>query len=103
MRVLRRIIAALLLPVLLAVPTAIGTTAAIVFTPPGHILLARIATAWISGAAAGRVEIGKISGNIWEHVVLEQVAIHDSLGNLILSAPRIEASYILPEIGRAHV
>ena len=102
MRVLRRIIAALLLPVLLAVTTAIGTTAAIVFTPPGHILLARIATAWISGAAAGRVEIGKISGNIWEHVVLEQVAIHDSLGNLILSAPRIEASYILPELLARH-
>lgn len=98
MRVLRRIIAILLLPVLLVVATVIGTVAALIFTPPGHGLLARVATTWITGAAAGRVEIGEIRGNIWEHIELDRVVIHDAAGHLVLSSPHIEASYILPEL-----
>ena len=98
MRVFRHVLAALILPVLLVVAMVLGTVSAIVFTPPGHGLLARLATRWITDASSGTIEIGKISGNIWEHIVLDRVAVHDSLGNLILSAPRIEATYILPEL-----
>ena len=68
MRVVRRIIAALLLTVVLLLPTVIGTVAAIVFTPPGHALLARIATQWITRAVAGGVEIGEVRGNIWRQI-----------------------------------
>lgn len=98
MRILRRIIAALFLPVVLLVPTVIGTVAAIVFTPPGHALLARIATKWITGAVAGGVEIGEIRGDIWEHVELDRVVIRDAAGGVVLSSPHIEASYVLPEL-----
>ncbi len=91
MRIVRRIIAALFLPVLLAVTITIGTVGAIVFTVTGHALLSRVASAWITRAFSGVVEIGAIGGNIWEHIVLEQVVIRDARGNLILSAPRIEA------------
>jgi hypothetical protein len=55
MRIVRRIVAVLFLPIVLAVPTVIGTVAAIVFTPPGHALLARIATQWITRSVAGAV------------------------------------------------
>lgn len=98
MRIVRRIIAALFLPLVILVPTVIGTLAAIIFTPPGHALLARIATKWITDAVAGRVEIGKVSGNIWEHIDLRDVVVRDSAGAVVLSSPHIEASYILLEL-----
>lgn len=98
MRVIRRIIAVLFLPIVLLVPAVIGTVAAIVFTPPGHALLARIATQWITRSVAGSVEIGAIRGNIWEHIELDRVVIRDAHGAVILIAPRIAASYILPEL-----
>jgi len=100
MKVFRRILAALLLPILLAVTTAIGTVAAIVFTPPGHALLARIATRWITDAAAGAVEIGEIRGNIWNSIELNHVTVHDSLGVLVLSAAHIEAGYAFRDLFR---
>lgn len=103
MRVVRRIIAALLLTVVLLLPTVIGTVAAIVFTPPGHALLARIATQWITRAVAGGVEIGEVRGNIWRQIELDRVVIRDSAGGIILSSPHIAASYVLPELLSHHL
>ncbi len=100
MKVFRRILAALLLPILLAITTAIGTVTAIVFMPAGHALLARIATRWITDAAAGVVEIGDIRGNIWNTIELNHVAVHDSLGVLVLSASHIEAGYAFRDLFR---
>lgn len=98
MRTLRRIVAALFVPIVIILTTVIGVLAAVVFTTPGHSLLARIATKWITGAVAGRVEIGRVSGNIWEHIDLRDVVIRDSAGMVILRSPHIEASYILLEL-----
>ncbi len=98
MRIVRRIIAVLFLPIVLAVPTVIGTVAAIVFTPPGHALLARIATQWITRSVAGAVEIGAVRGDIWKHIELEHVVIRDSTGALVLTSSRVAASYVLPQL-----
>jgi hypothetical protein len=98
MRTVRKVLGALMAPLVIVVATVIGTVAAIVITRPGHALLARVATAYITRGAAGRVEIGGISGNIWGHIELTSVAIHDSNGVLILRSPRIAASYVLPEL-----
>ena len=80
MRVIRRIIAALLTPLVILVAVIVGTTGAIVFTAPGHALLARIASKWITGAVAGGMEIGAIRGNIWNHIELDRVVVRDPRG-----------------------
>jgi len=96
MRVVRRIIAALLTPLVILVAVLIGTTGAIVFTGPGHGLLARIASKWITGAVAGEMEIGAIRGNIWNHIELDRVVVRDLRGQVVISSPHVEASYLLP-------
>ncbi|MES1259338.1 MAG: hypothetical protein ABUL71_01990, partial [Gemmatimonadota bacterium] len=100
MRILRRLLAVLILPILVVLTTVIGGTGVIVMTQPGHALLARIATSWITAAAAGTVEIGEIKGNLWDAIELNHVAIHDSAGNLVLQAAHVEARYILPDLFR---
>ena len=92
----RRIVAALLTPIVILAAVVIGTVGAIVLTPSGHGLLARIASKWITGTVAGGMEIGAIRGNIWNHIELDRVVIRDQHGEMILSTPRLEASYILP-------
>ena len=96
MRVVRRIIAALLTPLVILVAVVVGTTGAIVFTGPGHGLLARIASKWITGAVAGGMEIGAIRGNIWNHIELDRVVVRDQHGQVVISTPHVEASYLLP-------
>ncbi|MGH7523199.1 MAG: translocation/assembly module TamB domain-containing protein, partial [Gemmatimonadales bacterium] len=96
MRTVRRIVAALLTPLAVVIAVVIGTVAATVLTPPGHALLARIASRWISGAIAGGMQIGAIRGNIWSHIELDHVVIRDQSGRVLLSTPRLETSYVLP-------
>jgi hypothetical protein len=52
----------------------------------------------ISDNVAGRVTIGRIRGGFLRHIVLEDVTIHDSTGALVISAERIDARYLLPEL-----
>lgn len=96
MRILRRIIAALLTPLVVGVTVVVGTGGAIVLTSPGHALLARVASQWITGAVAGGMEIGAIRGNLWSRIELDGVVIRDQRGEVILSTSRLEASYVLP-------
>ncbi|HEY4319751.1 MAG TPA: translocation/assembly module TamB domain-containing protein [Gemmatimonadales bacterium] len=96
MRTVRRVAAVLLVPLMILVTTMIGLTAAIVLTPPGRAMLARVASAFISGSAAGTIQIGSIGGNLWDHVVLGDVVIRDQRGGLLLRTPRLEASYLIP-------
>lgn len=98
MRVIRRIIAAMVLPVLVVVAALVGTLAAVVFTPAGHRLLARVATEWITRSVAGEVVIGAVRGNIWGHIELDDVTVRDSTGVALVHASRLAASYLLPEL-----
>ncbi len=97
-RVRRWLTAGFMLPLLTLTAGLLGTAAAVLWTPPGQALLARVVTTAISARVAGRVEVGQVRGLLWNHVVLEDVALRDSLGGTILTAERIEARYTLPEL-----
>jgi autotransporter translocation and assembly factor TamB len=96
MRVVRRMVGVLLAPIVVLLAVVVGTVVAVVLTPAGHALLARAATRWISSAVAGDVQIGAVRGNIWSHVELDDVTIHDRQGDTVLTAPLLSASYLLP-------
>ncbi|MES2125378.1 MAG: translocation/assembly module TamB domain-containing protein [Gemmatimonadota bacterium] len=98
MRWLRRLTAGVLLPPVVVLAAAAGTVVALFWTAPGRVLTARLATSWLSGNVAGRIEIGSFGGNVLNHVVLGDVVIRDSLDNVLLSTPRLEANYLLPEL-----
>lgn len=98
MRFARRLTAGLLFPPLVAVATLLGAVAALLWTPPGRRLTARLATEIITGSVAGRVTIGAIRGNILRHIVLENVIVADSLGRSVIEVARLEARYLLPEL-----
>ncbi|MBK9549163.1 MAG: translocation/assembly module TamB domain-containing protein [Gemmatimonadetes bacterium] len=85
-------------PLLVLFGGLLGTAAAVLWSPPGQRLLARVVTTMISGRVAGRVEIGGIRGSLLGHAVLERVAVRDSLGGLVLTAERLEVRYTLPEL-----
>jgi translocation and assembly module TamB len=90
--------AGIVLPIMVLTCGLLGTAAAVLWSPPGQRLLSRLLTAAISDRVAGRVEIGSIRGVLINHVVLEDVAVRDSLGNVVLTAERLEARYALPNL-----
>ncbi|HEY3934163.1 MAG TPA: translocation/assembly module TamB domain-containing protein [Gemmatimonadales bacterium] len=98
MRGARRVVVTIITAVLLLIPAALGTFGALVLTAPGHALLARIASRWITGAVAGAVEIGALRGNLWDHLELDSLVVRDERGAVVLSTPRLEVSYVLPEL-----
>lgn len=98
MRIVRRILAATLLPIIVVAGTLVGTFLALTWTPPGRRLSARAATDWITASVAGRVQVGSIRGNLLTHVVIAPLRIEDSTGALLATAARVEASYTLPEL-----
>ncbi|MBA2292102.1 MAG: translocation/assembly module TamB domain-containing protein [Gemmatimonadales bacterium] len=98
MRWLKRITAGLAVPPTVIVATILGTVAALIWSPPGRALSARLATDLITASVDGRVEIGAIRGNVINHLVLENVRITDSSGAPVVEAPRIEVRYLLPEL-----
>lgn len=97
-RIIRAVMAALLGPPLVLIAAVVGTVVVLLFAPPGRALTVRILTERISGAVAGRVEIGAMGGGIVGHLVLEEVTVRDSLGVLLLDAPRIEANYRIRDL-----
>lgn len=98
MRWVKRITAGLIAPPTVIVATVLGTIAALIWSPPGRALSARLATDLITASVDGRVEIGAIRGNVINHLVLENVRITDSSGVPVVEAPRIEVRYLLPEL-----
>ena len=96
-RIVRRIAAWSVGPPLVLVAGVLGTMLALLYSPPGRRLTARLVTDFISGRVAGRVEIGAIRGNIVRHLVLERVTITDSTGATFLTAPRVEVRYLLSD------
>lgn len=97
-RMIRRVAAWSVGPPLVLLAAVVGTTLALLYSPPGRALTARLATEYITARVAGRVEIGAIRGGLLRHLVLEGVTIEDSTGAPFLSAPRIEVRYSLPEL-----
>lgn len=97
-RTVRRVLAWSVGPPLVLLATAAGTLLALMYSPPGRALLARTAGDWLTGRIAGQFEIGAMSGNLVNHLVLEDVVLRDSTGVLFATAPRLELHYTLPEL-----
>lgn len=85
-------------PPLVIVSAVIGTMLVLLYSPPGRAITVRALTQFISGSIAGQVSIGSIRGSIFRHVVMEDVAVHDSTGAMLARVPRLEARYLLPEL-----
>ena len=98
MRWVRRVTTGLMAPPTVIVATVLGTFAALLWSPPGRALSARLATDLITSSVNGRVEIGAIRGNVINHLVIENLRIADSSGAVVIEAPRVEARYLLPNL-----
>ena len=94
-RHLFRLPAALLLAV---VPAIAGTLTVLLYTEAGHLALGRVASRELSGMFRGRFEVERISGSFLNGVELQQVAIHDTLGEPFAVVDRIVVRYRLPEL-----
>lgn len=97
-QVVRRIVAWLVGPPLIVLAALVGSSVAVLYSSPGRILLARAASAWLSEQVAGEISIGALHGNLFQHVMLDEVVIRDSTGALFASVPRLEARYALPDL-----
>ncbi len=76
----------------------VASVAVLLWTAPGRALTSRVATDWISARVAGSVEIGGISGNLFNHVTIADLRIADSVGGQIVRTPRVEARYALSDL-----
>jgi len=97
-QLIRRVLAWSVGPPLVLLATVAGTLLALMYSPPGRVLLTRTAGDWLTGRIAGHLEIGAMGGNLVNHLVLEGVMLRDSTGALFASAARIEVRYALPEL-----
>ena len=103
MRWVSRLTAGLLLPPAVVLATLGGTLGSLLWTTPGRVVAARVATSWLTNNVAGQIEIGAISGNIVNHIVLRDVTVRDSLGGVLLRTPMLEARYRLLELAAGRI
>ena len=94
-RMIRGILAALLGPPLVVLAAAAAVLLVLLYVPSGRTLTARLATDYLTGAVAGRIEIGAFRGGVFRHLLLENVVIRDSLGETVVRVPHVEVRYRL--------
>lgn len=94
-RIIRRILAALLGPPLVVLAAGAAVTLVLLYVPTGRTLTARLATQYLTGVVAGRIEIGAFRGGILRHLVLDDVVIRDSLDAVVVQVPHVELRYRL--------
>jgi autotransporter translocation and assembly factor TamB len=88
---------------LLAVPfvlllAVLAALSVLLWTTRGRALTSRVATSWISGKVAGKVELGLIGGNLLDHLTVDGVRITDSLGTEIIRTPHLDVRYNLGDL-----
>lgn len=98
MRRVSRVMVRLLAILVVVGLSVVATGAVLLWTSPGRALTTRFATKWISARVAGRVEIGRIGGNLINHLTLDDVRITDSFGGQIIKTPHVDARYLLADL-----
>lgn len=73
--------------------TVAGVLVALVLTPPGRALLARVVTEGLNRFVAGSVSIGAVAGSFTGDLILRRIEIRDNTGAVVLAAPRIRVWY----------
>ena len=81
-----------------AVATTLGVAGAMLFTPAGLQLLARVITAEAPKLVRGSVYIGAVRGGWLSGFALDSVVIRDTSGALLISAPHVEVRYHLANL-----
>lgn len=81
-----------------AVATGLGVGSALLFTPAGLGLLARILSDQAPRVVRGTVHIGGVHGGWMGGFGLDSVVIRDTAGVLLLSAPHVELRYQLANL-----
>lgn len=98
-RKLLRLLQQSLTLLLLVLPAGLlGTLLALGWSPPGRVSLARLAEVMISQQLDGEIRIGRISGSLLSNLDLENVAILDQLERPVITAERLRASFLLPDL-----
>lgn len=77
---------------------ALGLATALLFSPPGRVLLTRVVTEQAHLLIRGSVHIGAVSGRWLGGFALDSVVIRDTSGVLLAAVPRIELRYLLPNL-----
>ncbi len=89
----RRSLGALLWTLVGVLACFLGGLSAMVGTPAGRELVARVLQATLEGALAGRVELGGASGSLLQGLVLTDVKLYDHDSTLVAWLPRAEFEY----------
>ncbi len=93
-RVLLRLLAVLLVPVL----SIMATGAVFLWTAPGRALTTRFTTSWITAHIAGQIELGSLGGNFFNHLTIDDLRLRDSLGRKIINATHVDVHYALSDL-----
>lgn len=91
----RRIARAVFVLLVGVLATALGVATALLFTPTGRTLVARLITEEAPRLVRGSVQIGAVRGSWEDGFTLERVVIRDTAGQLLASVPRLEVQYAL--------
>jgi hypothetical protein len=78
--------------------TVLGVVSAVLWSPPGLRLVARLINEQAQSMVRGTLQVGSVSGRWLEGFQLDRVVIRDSSGLLLADVPRIELRYRLRNI-----
>ena len=96
---MRRLVARSLFVLILAlVASALGTVTAMIRTPPGRDLLARLLSEESNRLVRGSIVIGRISGNFVSGLTLDSVVIRDTTGALLADIDQLDLRFRLSNL-----
>ena len=96
---MRRVVARSVYVVLLAlVASALGTVTAMMRTPPGRDLLARLLSEESNRLVRGSITIGRIRGDFVSTLTLDSVVIRDTTGALLADVGQLDLRFRLANL-----
>jgi len=87
----------ILLLLLLWTAVVLALIAALIQTQPAKELLKKQAVAQIAPIFAQKVSIGRLRGNFFTHLIIEEVTVTDQT-DTVIAIPRLDISYYLPAL-----
>src|SRR5258708_33484916 len=81
-----------------ALAAVLGAGTALLYTPAGRALLARLLTDQAPRLVRGSLSIGRVAGRWVDGFVLSDVVIRDTAGVLLARVPRLEVHYTLANL-----
>ena len=92
----RRIARFVFVVVLGSIAAVLGVATALLLTPPGRDLLARLVSSELSRVLLGSVEVGSVSGSFLYDLTIDGLVIRDTSGVLLADLPRVRVGYRVP-------